>query len=125
MIEFKHRGDFKSIEKFLSGASKIDYRKILDSYGREGVRALALATPVDSGLTASSWGYQIYTSKGFAKISWTNSNVVDGVPVAILLQYGHATKSGSYIEGRDYINPALQGIFDKLAVEAWKETTKL
>lgn len=125
MIEFKHSGDFKHIEKFLSGASKIDLKRILNSCGQEGVRALASATPVDSGLTASSWGYGTSIIKGSSTIYWTNSNIKDGVPLAILLQYGHGTRNGGYVQGRDFINPALQNIFTKLANDAWKEITNL
>lgn len=125
MIEFKQRGDFKKIEKFLSGASKIDLKRILDSYGEQGVRALASATPVDSGLTAGSWGYGISVTKNSSSLFWTNSITKNGVPLAILLQYGHGTRNGGYVQGRDFINPALQNIFDKLAEEAWKEITSL
>jgi hypothetical protein len=124
MIVVKHRGNFNKTEKFLRQATKLNYRQILEKYGQRGVDALASATPIDSGLTASSWGYEIHSSGSSFSISWTNSNVVDGVPIAIILQYGHATGSGGFVQGRDYINPAIQPIFDQLATEAWKEVTK-
>ena len=97
----------------------------LDKNGREGVAALASATPVDSGLTASSWYYEIVNRIGSAKITFYNSNIQNGVPIAIILQYGHGTRNGGWVQGRDYINPAIQPIFDKIANEAWKEVTKL
>lgn len=125
MVVVKHRGNFNKTEKFLNGAKAIDYRRILDAYGQEGVRALAAATPTDSGLTASSWGYTVRISRGSFSISWTNSNVNDGVPIAILLQYGHGTRNGGYVQGRDYINPAIQPIFDRLAEAIWLEVNRL
>ena len=91
----------------------------------EGVAALSAATPVDSGETAASWDYEIVNKKGSAKITFTNSHIVKGVPIAIILQYGHGTRNGGWVEGRDYINPAIQPIFDELAEKAWKEVTKL
>ena len=125
MVVFKHRGNFNNTERFLKGATKIDYRRILENYGREGVNALASATPVDSGLTANSWDYEIFIGKGSYSISWTNSNVRDGVPIAIILQYGHGTGTGGYVQGRDYINPAIKPIFDKIAKSVWREVTNL
>jgi len=125
MVVITHRGNFKNTEKLLNGAKKLDYKKILDLYGQEGVRALASATPVDTGLTANSWSYTISATKSSYVISWTNSNVNNGVPIAILLQYGYGTRNGGYVQGRDYINPALQPIFDKIADAAWREVTKL
>lgn len=105
-------GDFKNLERFLKNASRRNYRRLLDEYGRKGVDALSMATPVDSGITASSWSYDISeTSNGF-EINWSNSNVNDGVNIAIILQYGHGTGTGGYVQGRDYINPALQSVFD-------------
>ncbi len=125
MISFSHRGNFKNTERFLQAAQKIDYRRILEAYGRKGVSALAAATPAESGVTADSWGYKISVSKGSYVISFTNSNVVQGFSVVIGLQYGHATRNGGYVQGRDFINPALQPIFDKIAEEAWQEVTRL
>ena len=105
-------GDFKNHERFLKNAGRRNYRRLLEEYGRKGVDALSLATPVDSGITASSWSYDISeTSNGF-EINWNNSNVNDGVNIAIILQYGHGTGTGGYVQGRDYINPALQSVFD-------------
>lgn len=105
-------GDFKNLERFLKNASRRNYRRLLEDYGRKGVDALSMATPVDSGATASSWTYDISeTSNGF-EINWNNSNVHDGVNIAIILQYGHGTGTGGYVQGRDYINPALQSVFD-------------
>jgi hypothetical protein len=121
MIVIKQRGNFRNTERFLKQATKADYLRILDKYGREGVAALSSATPVDSGLTASSWGYEIHVSGRTYSISWTNSNIVDGVPIAVILQYGHGTRNGGYVQGRDYINPVLKLIFEKIANEAWRE----
>jgi hypothetical protein len=97
--------------------------KSLDKYGREGVTALASATPVETGKTASSWYYKIARDKGSITISFHNSNIQNGVPIAIILQYGHGTRNGGWVEGRDYINPAIQPLFDKLANNAWREVT--
>ena len=125
MIVITQSGNFNNTERFLNGAKKLDVKRILESYAKEGVRALSSATPVDSGLTASSWDYKIDISKGSYSISWTNSNVVDGVPIAIILQYGHGTGTGGYVQGRDYINPALRPIFDKIADSVWREVSSL
>lgn len=108
-------GNFNKTEKFLTELKKSKLEKVLDFYGEEGVRALAMATPVDTGETAKSWSYNIVETKTGLSLVWTNSNVKDGVPIAILLQYGHATGTGGYVQGMDYINPALQPIFDKLS----------
>lgn len=124
MIVVKHRGSFKNTEAFLNRAIKKNYREILEKYAKKGVQALSAATPVDTGLTANSWDYEITYTKNSFSISWTNSNVVKGVPIAIILQYGHATRGGGYVQGRDYINPALQPIFDQLAKEVWEEVTR-
>ena len=98
---------------------KVD--KILDKYGAMGVSALAAATPMDSGLTANSWGYEISVGKEGATIYWTNTNQNNGVYIAVILQYGHGTGTGGYVQGRDYINPAIRPVFDKIAEEAWME----
>ena len=124
-IRFEHKGNFKRTEKFLMNAKERKFFKALDKYGREGVEALKQATPRDTGLTAESWSYEIHWSKKGFSITWTNSNMTEyNIPVAILLQYGHATKNGGYVTGVDYINPAIKPIFDKMANEAWKEMTK-
>ena len=124
MISFRHKGDFKRTTRYLSKVkdlSKID----LDRYGREGVAALASATPVESGATASSWYYKILRENGRVSIAFYNSNVNKGVPIAIILQYGHGTRNGGWVQGRDYINPAIQPIFDRIVNDAWREVTKL
>ncbi len=125
MIAFRQKGDFSKLNRFLERAKETVRLGDLDRYGREGVAALASATPVDSGKTASSWYYEITRTKGGVAISFKNSNINKGVPIAIILQYGHATKNGGWVQGRDYINPAIRPIFDKLANDAWKEVKKL
>lgn len=125
MISFRQKGDFSKLTRFLGKAKNVVRVGDLDKYGREGVAALASATPVDSGLTASSWYYEIENKNGSVKIQFNNSNIQNGVPIAIILQYGHGTGSGGWVQGRDYINPAIQPIFDRIADEAWREVTKL
>lgn len=125
MITFRQKGDFSKLNRFLERAKETVRLGDLDRYGREGVAALASATPVDSGKTASSWYYEITRTKGGVAISFKNSNTNKGVPIAIILQYGHATGNGGWVQGRDYINPAIRPIFDKLANDAWKEVKKL
>lgn len=125
MISFRQKGDFSKLSKYLERVKGAVNLNFLDRIGREGVAALASATPVDSGLTASSWYYKIERTKESTKISFHNSNIQNGVPIAIILQYGHGTRNGGWVQGRDYINPAIQPIFDKITNEAWKEVTKL
>lgn len=125
MISFRHKGDFRKATRYLERVKQAVHLGILDKYGREGVAALASATPVDSGLTASSWNYQIENKPGSVTISFLNSNIQNGVPIAIILQYGHGTGTGGWVQGRDYINPAIQPVFDRIVTEAWKEVTKL
>lgn len=125
MITFRQKGDFSKLSNFLQRAKEAVKLSDLDKYGREGVAALASATPVDSGKTANSWYYTIEHSKGSSSISFHNSNIQNGVPIAIILQYGHGTGTGGWVEGRDYINPAIQPIFDEIANNAWREVTKL
>lgn len=122
---FRHKGDFKKTEKLLKKSIGRDYRKILDQYGQYGVQALSDATPVESGETAASWSYEIIQNRSSISVVWKNSNINKGVNIAIILQYGHATRNGGYVEGRDYINPALRSIFDKLAESAWREVTSV
>ena len=124
MIKFRQKGDFSNLTRFLERAKNLVHISDLDRYGREGVAALASATPVDTGKTAASWYYDIKISKESASITFDNSNIQNGVPIAIILQYGHGTRNGGWVEGRDYINPVIQPIFDKIAEEAWKEVTK-
>ena len=125
MITFRQKGDFSKLTSYLEKAKGAVNISLLDKYGREGVAALASATPVDSGETANSWYYEVENKNGSATISFYNSNIQNGVPIAIILQYGHGTGTGGWVQGRDYINPAIQPIFDKIANEAWKEVTKL
>ena len=124
MISFRQKGDFSKFTRFLERAKNFVHLSDLDRYGREGVAALASATPVDTGKTAASWYYDIKINKESASITFNNSNIQNGVPIAIILQYGHGTRNGGWVEGRDYINPVIQPIFDKIAEEAWKEVTK-
>lgn len=124
MITFSSKGNFKKTFSFMERAKEVVHLGNLDKYGREGVAALAAATPIDSGKTASSWVYEIVREAGSASIIFSNTNVVNGEKIAILLQYGHGTRNGGYVVGRDYINPAIQPIFDKIAADAWKEVTK-
>ena len=125
MIGFRHKGDFSKTTNFLT---KLKHKRILDSfdkYGKEGVAALASATPVDTGLTAHSWYYKIEQTNTSITLQFCNSNVQNGIPIAIILQYGHGTRNGGWVEGRDYINPAIQPLFDRIVNEAWGEVTKL
>ena len=124
MISFRQKGDFSKLTKFLERAKESVKLGDLDKYGRSGVEALASATPVDSGLTANSWYYEIENKNGSASITFLNRNIQNGVPIAIILQYGHGTGTGGWVQGRDYINPAIQPLFDKIADDAWKEVTK-
>ena len=125
MITFRQKGDFSKLTRFLERVKGAVRLSDLDKYGRQGVAALSSATPIDSGLTAESWYYEIENKKGSAIITFYNSNVQNGVPIAIVLQYGHGTRNGGWVQGRDYINPAIQPIFDEIANEAWGEVTKL
>jgi len=125
MITFKQNGDFSKTSKFLNKVVDKTHLKNLEAYGEKGVKALSNNVPIDSGKTASSWYYKIKSTKGQTTISWYNSNVVDGVPIAIILQYGHGTKNGGYVQGRDYINPAIKPIFDEISNQVWKEVNAL
>ena len=125
MISFSHKGDFSKLNRYFEKLKNAVHLGDLDKYGREGVAALASATPVDSGLTASSWSYEIVRKKGSVSITFNNSNIQNGVPIAIILQYGHGTGTGGWVQGRDYINPAVRPLFDKIANDAWREVTKL
>ena len=124
MITFRQKGDFSKLTRFLERAKEAVHIGDLDKYGREGVKALSSATPVKTGITAKSWTYKIEQQKGSVSISFNNTNIQNGVPIAIILQYGHGTRNGGWVQGRDYINPAIQPIFDRIAEEAWKEVTK-
>lgn len=125
MIRLTQKGNFDNTMSFLKKI-KLDrlYSK-LEKYAQEGVRALMAATPVDSGKTAASWGYNVVRESDYWSVEWTNSNFNKGVPIAVILQYGHGTRNGGYVQGRDYINPAMRPIFDKIAEDIWKEVSKL
>lgn len=125
MITVRQKGDFSKTTKFLERVREAVNLGLLDKYGREGVNALKSATPVDTGLTASSWYYEIENRNGVASLTFNNSNIQNGVPIAIILQYGHGTKNGGWVQGRDYINPALKPLFDEITDRAWREVTKL
>ena len=124
MITFRQKGDFGKLTNFLERAKEGVNLGILDKYGREGVAALSSATPVDTGETARAWTYKITRTGSSTTLSFHNSNIQNGVPIAIILQYGHGTRNGGWVQGRDYINPAVRPVFDKLANEAWREVTK-
>lgn len=121
MISFVHKGNFKNTEKFFDRIMHRSYKDTLASYGERGVKALAAATPKDTGKTADSWTYSIEEGKGTVSIVWSNTNVNKGLNIAVLLQYGHGTRNGGYVQGRDYINPALRPLFDEIANKAWEE----
>ena len=125
MISFRQKGDFSKLTRYLERAIEAAKIGILDKYGKEGVAALASATPTETGKTASSWYYEIEHQNGSAKITFNNSNINKGVPIAIILQYGHGTGTGGWVQGRDYINPAIQPVFDEIVNRAWKEVTNL
>jgi hypothetical protein len=124
MIKFKHKGDYSKVTKYFERIRKAINTYSLEKYGKRGVEALASATPVDTGLTARSWYYEIEDKDGRVRISFCNSNIQNGVPIAIILQYGHGTRNGGWVEGRDYINPAIQPIFDEITKNAWKEVSE-
>lgn len=121
VIEFKHKGDFRKTDGFLKSIKHFSIENILRKYGEAGVIALQEATPVDTGKTAASWYYDIEKTATQTKVVWKNSNVNDGVKIAMLIQMGHGTASGTWVEGVDYINPALQPIFDAIARDAFNE----
>jgi len=122
-IVIRHRGSFRRIDKFFNFILKHDIFERLEVYAQQGVAALAAFTPVDSGVTASSWGYEILEDKGTYSIIWTNSSTAAGHPIVIWLQYGHGTGTGGYVQGRDFINPAMRPTFDRIAEVVWKAVT--
>lgn len=124
MIRFRQRGDFSSLTSYFQRIKEVIKFSDLDKYGREGVVALEMYTPKDTGLTSRSWRYKIEHGNETVSISFYNTNINQGVSIAVILQYGHGTRNGGWVEGRDYINPAVRPIFDKIAEEAWKEVTK-
>lgn len=126
MISVRHKGQFEKLTKYLIKAKRVSkFDRVLSKYGAKGVAALASATPVDTGVTANSWYYEIERDSSGVSIVFCNSNIQNGIPIAIILQYGHGTGTGGWVQGRDYINPALQPIFDEIAEQAWKEVTSL
>lgn len=124
MISFRHKGDFSKTTTFLKRAQKGVDPNILDKYGQAGVAALASVTPMDTGKTANSWYYKVSQKKDSVSIGFYNSNIQNGVLVAILLQYGHGTQNGGWVQGQDYINPAIKPVFDNIVRDAWREVTK-
>jgi hypothetical protein len=125
MIEFTQKGDFSTVERYLRRLKTLELNAILTKYATLGQNALSNATPVESGETAASWYYSIVQRPGYFSIRWHNRHVEDGVPIAVILQYGHGTGTGGYVQGRDYIMPAIRPIFDQIADEAWREVTKV
>ena len=125
MIKFSHKGDFSKTKRYFNRVKGAVSTYGLEKYGAAGVAALSSATPMDTGLTARSWYYKINNDKNRVTISFNNSNIQNGVPIAIILQYGHGTRNGGWVQGRDYINPAIQPIFDKIVNDAWREVTKV
>lgn len=125
MIRVTHKGDFKKTERFLKRAKDLEAFKILEKYAKAGVDALSSSTPVRSGKTASSWDYEVHASKNSYEIVWTNSNINKGVNIAVIIQLGHGTGTGGYVQGIDYINPAMKPVFDQIADGVWKEVTML
>lgn len=126
MISFRHQGDLKKTTRLLTRIVEVSNIENVsfEKYGRRGVEALSIATPQDSGETAKSWSYEIEKSAHSVSITFKNSNVNKGVPIAIILQYGHGTRNGGYVQGRDYINPAIQPVFDEITNDAWREVVK-
>lgn len=124
MIKFRHKGDYKKLNNYLKRIQKASNATDLDRFGMMGVTALASMTPIETGLTASSWYYEIERSNGKTVLSFRNSNINDGVPIAIILQHGHGTGTGGWVEGIDYINPSLRPVFEQMANDIWQEVTK-
>lgn len=124
MIKIRQKGDFSKVTNYFERVKNVFHVSILDKYGQEGVAALSSATPKDTGKTSESWYYEIVNKRDRAEIQFYNSNIQNGVPIAIILQYGHGTGTGGWVEGRDYINPAIQPIFDKILNDVWKEVTR-
>lgn len=123
MVKFRHRGNFNNTERFIKKVLDREIYTNLDEYGQKGVEALRSATPVDTGKTADSWGYKIVQNRGEIKIIWTNDNFNKGEQIAVLIQYGHGTGTGGYVQGRDYINPSMRIVFDEIADDIWREVT--
>ncbi|MBO5906210.1 MAG: HK97 gp10 family phage protein [Kiritimatiellae bacterium] len=124
MIRIKHRGNFSKLTTYLKDIKQSINIRIIEKYANEGVAALAAATPVASGKTANSWYYEIVNNDGKLKLTFNNSNIQNGVPIAVIIQYGHGTRNGGWVEGRDYINPSIRPVFDKITNEIWREVTR-
>ena len=125
MISFRQKGDFSKLDRYFEKLREAAKIGVLDKYGRAGVKALSSATPTRTGVTAASWSYKINRKNGSASLNFYNSNINEGVPIAIIIQYGHGTGTGGWVEGIDYINPAIQPLFKQLADDAWKEVTSI
>lgn len=125
MITITQKGSFNRVDRYLRKLSKLELEQVLNKYGNLGVNALSNATPLETGLTAHSWYFDTVARPGYYSIRWYNSHVEDGVPIAVILQYGHGTRTGGYVQGRDYIMPAMRPIFDQIAAEAWREVNKV
>lgn len=121
MIKISHKGNFSKTYKFLKKAKTLGLKRKIEKYGKMGVDALSNATPKRTGKTAESWSYEVHSSMEGFTIDWTNSNVNKGLHIAVLIQYGHGTRGGGYVQGIDYINPAMKPVFEKIAEELWKE----
>lgn len=125
MFRIRSSGSFKNSKRFLQEVQKQNFMAVLDHYGQDGIIALSMNTPRDTGETSVSWGYQVILDKGEARLEFTNSNINKGVPIAVILQYGHGTGTGGYVQGRDYINPAIQPVFDRIVDSIWTEVKSL
>ena len=124
IVTIKQRGNFNNSERWLKRITHRDFASKLADYGELGVAALYENTPYDTGATARAWRYEISRSPERVTISWVNDNRPYGVPVAVIIQYGHATRNGGWVEGIDYINPALRPVFEEISDKLWKEVTK-
>lgn len=125
MITITQKGSFDRTERYLRRLKQAELDRVLNKYGNLGMVALSNATPVESGETARSWSYSIVARPGYYSIRWHNSHIEDGVPIAVILQYGHGTGTGGYVQGRDYIMPAMRPIFEQIAEEAWREVNRV
>lgn len=124
-VKFTHKGDFNKVEGWFKSLLNRNYLKMLNTYGEMGVSALRSATPVDTGLAASSWGYEVNTDGNIATVTWTNSDIEGGCSVVILIDKGHATKSGTWVTGQHFIDPALEPVIERLTDAVWKEATRV
>lgn len=125
MIRFEQKGDFSKLERYLKKVKHTNLNSVLHRYGQKGVKALSAATPVETGATAQSWYYEVENNRNRVAINFYNSNIENGAPIAIIVQYGHGTGTGGWVQGRDYINPAIQPVFDEITKDVWREVTTL